>query len=141
MSALTHRYTHREIALVWRFGGWLGGFVVEDSGIGLVEGWRSGFGVGDGFGGWGDGVGLGGWWWGVGFGGEPDAVGGMQGIGGIDGVRDRSKAWQGRGHDGVLEGEGGFGSALPETGEEHEEEAKLCEEKRRPDARLREHVH
>ena len=32
----------------WGLGGWFG-FVVEDSGIGLVEGWRSGFGVGDGF--------------------------------------------------------------------------------------------
>jgi hypothetical protein len=40
-----------------------------------------------------------------------------------------------------LEGEGGFGSALPEAGEEHEEEAELGEEKRGPDARLRKHVH
>jgi hypothetical protein len=30
---------------------------------------------------------------------------------------------------------------LPEAGEEHEEEAELSEEKRGPDARLREHVH
>jgi hypothetical protein len=40
-----------------------------------------------------------------------------------------------------LEGERGFGSALPEAGEEHEEEAQLGEEKHGPDARLREHVH
>ena len=43
--------------------------------------------------------------------------------------------------DGVLEGEGGFGSALPEAGEEHEEETELGEEEGGPDAGLREHVH
>ena len=51
-------------------------------------------------------------------------------IGGSDGVGD-----------GVLEGKGGFGSALPEAGEEHEEETDLGEQKGGPDARLREHVH
>jgi hypothetical protein len=40
-----------------------------------------------------------------------------------------------------LEGERGFGSALPEAGEEHQEETELGEEKHRPDARLRKHVH
>jgi hypothetical protein len=120
------------LGLVWWFSGWLGGFMVEDSGVGLVERWRSGFGVGDGLGSWGDGVGLGG---------ESDAAAGMKGIGVINGVRDRSNGWQGRREHGVLEGEGGFGSALPEAGEEHEEEAELREEERGPDARLREHVH
>jgi hypothetical protein len=114
----------------WRLGGWLGGFVVEDSGIGLVERWRSGFGVGDGLGRWG----------GVGLGGELDAAAVVKGIE-IHGAGDGRNGWQCWGGDGVLEGERGFGSALPEAGEEHEEEAELGEEKRGPDARLREHVH
>jgi hypothetical protein len=106
--------------------------MVEDSGIGLVQRWRSGFGIGDGLGRLRDGVGLGS---------ELDAAAGMKGIGGISGAGDRESGWQRRGGDGVLEGEGGFGSALPEAGEKHHEEAELGEQKRWPDARLREHVH
>jgi hypothetical protein len=53
--------------------GWFG-FVVEDSRIGLVERWRSGFGVGD----W-----LGGWGWGVGFESKVYA-GGIDGVGGMN---------------------------------------------------------
>jgi hypothetical protein len=105
---------------------------MEDSGIGLVERWWGGFGVGDGFGGWG---------YGVGFGGELNAAAGMKRVSGICWAGDGKNGWQCRGGDGVLKGEGGFGSALPEAGEEHEEEAELGEEKRGPDARLREHVH
>ncbi len=118
------------LGLVW----WrLGGFVVEDSGIGLVERWRSGFGVGDGLGRWRCGV--------AGLGGESNAAAGVKGVGGISGAGGRESVWQCRGGDGVLEGEGGFGSSLPEAGEKHHEEAELCEQKRWPDARLREHVH
>jgi hypothetical protein len=40
-----------------------------------------------------------------------------------------------------LEGQGGFGSALPEAGEEHKEEAELSEQEGGPDAGLSEHVH
>ena len=43
--------------------------------------------------------------------------------------------------DRVLEGEGGFGPALPEAGEQHDKEAELGEQERGPDPRLREHVH
>jgi len=86
-------------------------------------------------------VGLGGWGDGVGLGGESDAAAGMKGIGGTRCAGDRENGWQCGGGDGVLEGEGGFGSALPEAGEEHEEEAELGEEKHGPDTRLREHVH
>jgi hypothetical protein len=105
---------------------------VEDSGIGLVEGWGSGFGIGDGLGRWGDGTGLGS---------ELDAAAGIHWGGGIDVAGDMNSGWQRRGEDGVLEGEGGFDSALPVAGEEHKEEAELGEEKHGPDARLREHVH
>jgi hypothetical protein len=82
----------------------------------------------------------------VGLGGKLDAAAGMKGIdgigmGGIGGTGDGKNGWKRRGGDGVLEGEGGFRSALPEAGEEHEEEAELGEEKGGPDARLREHVH
>jgi hypothetical protein len=72
------------LGLGWRFGGWLGGFVVEDSGIGLVERWRSGFGVGDGLGSRGDGVGLGG---------ELDAAAVVKGIG-IHGAGDERNGLQ-----------------------------------------------
>jgi hypothetical protein len=65
----------------------------------------------------------------------------MQRIGGSNVVRDRKGKWRCGGRNGVLEGEGGFGSALPEAGEKHHKEAELGEEKRGPDARLREHVH
>jgi hypothetical protein len=74
-------------------------------------------------------------------GGEADAADGVKGICGINAVRYGKDKWRCGGRDGVLESEGGFGSALPEAGEEHEKEAELGEEKRGPDARLREHVH
>jgi hypothetical protein len=65
----------------------------------------------------------------------------MKRIEGIHGAGDRKNRWQRWGGDGVLKGEGGFGTALPEAGEKHEEQAELGEEKHGPDARLREHVH
>jgi hypothetical protein len=100
------------LGLVW----WLGGFVVEHSGIGLVERRGSGFGVGDGLESRRCGV--------VGLGGESNAAAGMKGIVGINYARYRKNGCE---RDGVLEGEGGFGSALPEAGEKHEEEAELGE--------------
>jgi hypothetical protein len=111
---------------------WLGGVVVEDTRIGLVEWWGSGFWVGDGFV-----SGRGG----VVFGGELDAAGWMKGIDGVDYARDRKDWRQWRVGDGVLEGEGGFGTALPEAGEEHEEETELSEQEGGPDSGLSEHVH
>jgi hypothetical protein len=75
------------LGLVWRFGGWLGGFVVEDSGIGLVEGWRSGFGVGDGFVGWGLGLRVGG---------ESDAAAGIHGVRGMNEASEMSSRRQRR---------------------------------------------
>jgi hypothetical protein len=115
----------------WGSVWWLGGFVVEDSGIGFVKRWWGGFGIGHGLGDWGDGVM---------FGGESDAATRVEGIGEIDGAGAGKNGWKRR-EDGVLKSEGGFGSALPEAGEEHEEETKLGEQKRGPDARLGEHVH
>jgi hypothetical protein len=60
---------------------WFGGLVVEDSGIGLVQRGRSGFGVGDGFRG-------SRWYWrrwrGVGFEGKVDAAAGIHGVGGMN---------------------------------------------------------
>jgi hypothetical protein len=72
----------------------------------------------------------------------PGGVFGVEGVGGVDGrIGDGKDAeWVG-GEDGVLEDEGGLGSALPETGEEHREEACLGEEEQGPDAGLGEHVH
>lgn len=64
----------------------------------------------------------------------------VEGIVGIDdtsGGKNRvCRRW-----DGVLKSERGFGSALPEAREEHEEEAELSEQEGGPDARLGEHVH
>ena len=59
----------------------------------------------------------------------------------VDDAGDGEDRRNGCGEDGVLKGEGGFGSALPEAGEEHEEEAKLSEEEHGPDTGLGEHVH
>ena len=41
----------------------------------------------------------------------------------------------------MLKNEGCFRTALPETGEEHEEKTSLGDQKHRPDAGLGEHVH
>jgi hypothetical protein len=65
---------------------------------------------------------------------------GMKRVDGIDYAGD-GKDWRQWGRcDGVLEGERGLDSALPEAGEEHEEETELSEQERRPYARLGEHV-
>jgi hypothetical protein len=142
----------------------LAGVVVEDSGVGFVEvrgGWLGvGNGVGDrrrlGLAGeGGDGV-LGrerGWVDGVeGVDGrvEDDVfswcglrvrVFGVERVGGDGRVGD-GKDVQGVGiDDGVLERESGLGSALPEAGEEHEEETNLGEEELGPDTGLGERVH
>jgi hypothetical protein len=102
--------------------------VLKDTRVGFVERWGRGFGIGDGLvDGWGDGR----------LGGELDTVMWMEGISRVDYVCD-GKGWVG---DWVLQDERGFGSALPETGEEHKEETELGEKKHRPDAGLREHVH
>ena len=45
------------------------------------------------------------------------------------------------GEDGVLEGEGSLGSALPKASEQENEEPKLGEQEGRPDSWLREHMH
>ena len=85
--------------------GW-SGVVMEDSGVGFVEGWGGGLGVGDGVGA--GNMGAGWRWWGL------DGAGWRH--------RDRGDGgcgWQER----ILEDQGGFGAALPEAGEEHEEEA------------------
>ncbi len=96
---------------------WFGGVVVEDSGIGFVEWWGCGFGVGDGF---------------VSRRSCARLVVELEtlGVRRIDGVDD----W-------VLKGERGFDSALPEASEEQKEEAELREQKGGPDAGLSEHVH
>jgi hypothetical protein len=89
--------------------------VVEDAWIWLIERWRGWFGVGDGVVGL-DRCDLGlvdtaltrGW-----------IVHGGDGLYGVQGVD-----WDGElsgGEDGILLREGGFGSALPETGEQEEE--------------------
>ena len=105
---------------------------MEDSGIGLVEGGRRGFGVGDG---------LVGGQVRVRFWAELNAPGRVQRVDGVDCAGD-GQNWRESGvGDWVLEGERGLDSALPEAGEEHEKEPELCEQESRPDARLREHVH
>ena len=65
----------------------------------------------------------------------------MEGVDGIDDPSGGKNLWECRRWDGVLESEGGFCSALPEAGEEHEEETKLSEQEGGPDTRLGEHVH
>ncbi len=69
-----------------------------------------------------------------------EAMVGMEGVDGIDYARDGKDWRQGGSCDGVLEGERGLDSALPEAGEEHQEEAELSEQEGGPYARLGEHV-
>ena len=65
----------------------------------------------------------------------------VRGFAGVYLANDRTNG-QGRlGEDGVLEGEGCLGSALPEASEQEKEETKLGEEEGWPDSRLREHMH
>jgi hypothetical protein len=106
--------------------------VLKDSGVGFVERWWRRLGIGDGIGyGWGDGR----------LGGELNAVMWMEGIDWVDYAGDGKnwrKGWVG---DGILKDQRGFGSALPEAGEEHKEETELGEKKHGPDSGLGEHVH
>jgi len=104
---------------------------MEDSGIWLVERGGGGFRVGDGI---------------KGLGSLRDLVGRdwvirVQGVDGVYLANDRKDGKGRGGEDGVLEGEGCLGSALPEACEQEEEEAKLGEEEGWPDSRLRQHVH
>lgn len=65
----------------------------------------------------------------------------VRGFAGVYLANDRTNG-QGRlGEDGVLEGEGCLGSALPEASEQVYEQANLSEEEGGPDSRLRKHVH
>ncbi len=74
--------------------------------------------------------------------GVPDGVFGVERVCCADGGAGDGQDGERVGiEDGVLEGEGGLGSALPEAGEEHREEACLGEEEHGPDAGLGEHVH
>jgi len=65
----------------------------------------------------------------------------VQGVDGVYLANDRTNGQGRRGEDGVLEGERGLGSTLPEASEQVEKEAKLSEEEGWPDSRLREHMH
>jgi hypothetical protein len=106
--------------------------VLEDTRVGFVERWGCGFRIGDGI------VDSGGDWR---LGGELDALMWMEGVDWIDFAcdgKDGRKGWVG---DWVLKDERGFGSALPEAGEEHKEETELGKKKHGPDAGLGEHVH
>lgn len=103
--------------LVWRPGG----VVLEDARVGPIERRRCGFRVRNGIGCGGSLVELRS---------EINAVDGMLQVAGVDCAGD-----------GILKGQGCLGSALPEAGEEHEEEAELGEQEGGPDPRLRKHVH
>ena len=109
---------------------------MEDAWIGLVEGWRCGLRVRNRVG---DGTGCGGG--GLWFGRELDAAAGMKRIVWVDDTSDGKDWRESRVKDGILYGERGLGTALPEACEEHEEEAELGEKKHGPDARLRKHMH
>ena len=84
---------------------------MEDAKVRTVEGWGCWFRVGDGFGSGMDVVLM--------------KSGRAKGIVGIDGACDWEDWGQGWGGNGILQGEGGFDSALPEAGEEHKEETEL----------------
>jgi hypothetical protein len=68
--------------------------VVENSGVGLVEGWRSRFGVGDGLRGGGRSWSWRWWCWGVGFDGEVNAATGIHGVCGMDVAGDMNRGRQ-----------------------------------------------
>jgi hypothetical protein len=65
----------------------------------------------------------------------------MRGVDRVYLANDRNNGQRRRGEGRVLEGEGCFGSALPEASEQENEEAKLGEKKNWPDSGLSEHMH
>ena len=66
---------------------------------------------------------------------------GVERVDGIDYAGDWEDRWKFGRRDGVLESQGGLGSALPEAREEHEEQTELGEQEGGPDSELGEHVH
>ena len=65
----------------------------------------------------------------------------VQGVDWIYLANDRKDGQRRRAEDGILEGEGRFGSALPKASEQENEKAKLGEQEGWPDSWLREHMH
>jgi hypothetical protein len=70
-----------------------------------------------------------------------DTAAWVKGVAGVDYGGDGKNGWKTYVGDGVLQGERGFDSALPEAGEKHEEKTKLGEQEDGPDSGLSEHVH
>jgi hypothetical protein len=91
--------------------------MVKDAWVRFVERWGGGFGIG---------YGLVDRWRGGRFRAELDAVMWIKGIDWVDYARDgKDCRQQSVVEDGVLKGERGLDSALPETGEKHKEETEL----------------
>jgi len=109
---------------------------MEDAWIGPIEGWRGGLRVRNRVGDRTERGGSGLW-----FGCELDATAGVERVVWVDDTGDGKDWRERRVEDGILHGERGLGTALPEASEEHEEETELGEKKHGPNARLREHVH